>query len=116
MSCSISISAAIRPASNAGHSTPVSEGVSISANWEAITETTEKSSGTWSSAARSALSNPVNCQPVVIAAVQSGSERRRPAATAKASRGACEQGRWMARIPKSAARRSKTSRAINADV
>ena len=92
VSCSISISAAIRPASKAGHSTPVSEGVSISANWAAITETIEKSSGTWRSAARSALSSPVNCQPVVIAAVHSGSERSSRAATANASRGRVRAG------------------------
>ena len=51
------ISAAIRPASKAGHSIPVREGVSISANWAAITDTIEKSSGTCRSAARSALSS-----------------------------------------------------------
>src|SRR5581483_4681922 len=116
MSLSISISAAMRPASNAGQSTPVSAGVSISANWAAITATIEKSSGTCRSAARSALSSPVNCQPVVIAAVHSGSVRSRRAATANASRGVCEQGTWMPRIPRSAARLSKTSRAISADV
>ena len=116
MSCSISISAAIRPASKAGHSIPVSEGVSISAYWAAITDTIEKSSGTWRSAARSALSSAVNCQPVVIAAVHSGSERSSRAATANASRGACEQGTWMPRMPRSGARCSKTSRAISADM
>ncbi len=114
VSCSISISAAIRPASKAGHSIPVSEGVSISANWAAITDTIEKSSGTWRSAARSALSSPVNCQPVVIAAVHSGSERSSRAATANASRGACEQGMLDRRGCRARGRAARRRRARSA--
>ncbi len=57
---SMSISAASRPASKAGHSTLVSAGVSISAYCEAITESTEKSLGTRRSASRRAASRPLN--------------------------------------------------------
>jgi len=112
----MSISAARRPASKAGHSTLVSAGVSISAYWEAITERTEKSSGTRRSAWRRAASRPLNWPPVVIAAVQVGSVARSSAATAWASCGGWGQLRWMPRMPASAHPFSNASWAMSADV